>query len=225
VREAIATASLEAKVTLVQEGAFDVSLVCRSTGGLEIEPDVTVRCWPVTVTSSVGVALPALNSGETVASFAGLSFQAITSFFAFELTGRAGGQDRQVRFVVNVALVGAPDGRREQVLRSLVRDRSRMLRFLWLLLADEGIVVPGATDPISREASDGNEASSLPANGLFEMLLRNLDRAPDRLDHLHGLLKELRHGENGEDLLPEGFDEIWAPIWARRERLRQERKA
>jgi hypothetical protein len=224
-REEIATAVLEARVTTLQESVFDMALVCRGAEAVGIDPDVTARCWPVTVTSSVGLALRALEPGETAATFAGLSFQAITSFFAFELAGRAGGEDRQVRFVVNVPLIGAPEGRREQVLRSLVRDRSRMLRFLWLLLADEGVDVPEMTDLMPRDAGGGRGASSLPANGLFEMLLRNLDRAPDRLDHLHGLLKELRHGEAGEDLLPDGFDEIWAPIWARRERLRQERKA
>lgn len=95
-----------------------------------------------------------------------------------------------------------------------------MMRFLWLLLADEGVAVPeGALDPNSREGQRGEGRSSVLTNGLFEMLLRNLDHAPQRLDHLNGLLKELRHAEDGEDLLPAGFDEIWEPIWARRERL------
>jgi hypothetical protein len=62
-------------------------------------------------------------------------------------------------------------------------------------------------------------------SGLFEMLLRNLDRAPERLDHLTSLLKELRQGADGEDLLPVGFDAIWKPIWRQRERLRSRSEA
>ena len=179
----------------------------------------------MTVTSSVGVLLVGFEPGKTAATFSGLSFQAITSFFAFELTGRASGEERQLRFVVNVPLVGAPEGRREHVLRSLVRDRSRMMRFLWLLLADEGIAVPEVATMNMRESAGGVGGSSLLTSGLFEMLLRNLDRAPERLDHLNGLLKELRQGADGEDLLPPGFDAIWEPIWRQRERLRSRNKA
>jgi hypothetical protein len=62
-------------------------------------------------------------------------------------------------------------------------------------------------------------------SGLFEMLLRNLDRAPERLDHLNSLLKELRQGADGEDLLPAGFDAIWEPIWRQRERLQSRSEA
>ena len=125
-----------------------------------------------------------------------------------------------MRFVMNVRLVGAPEGRREDVLRSLVKDRSRMMRFLWLLLADEGVAIPEMASAGRPEGERGESGSQLLTNGLFELLLRNLDRSPIRLDHLHDLLKELRHGANGEDLLPPGFDAIWDPIWRQRERRR-----
>ena len=62
--------------------------------------------------------------------------------------------------------------------------------------------------------------SRLLEGGLFEMLLKNLDRTPERLDNLSDLLKELRVGADGTDLLPEQFDAIWQPIWRRREALR-----
>ena len=219
-RGSIANASLEANVTPAQAGAFDVELVCRAAVKVSIDPDVTSRCWPVTVTSSVGISFGGLEQRKVVAKFSGLSFQAITSFIAFELTGRASGEERQVRFVVNVSLIGAPEGRREHVIRSLVRDRSRMMRFLWLLLADEGVAVPEVATTNMRESAGGEGGSSLLTSGLFEMLLRNLDRAPERLDHLNSLLKELRQGADSEDLLPAGFDAIWEPIWRQRLRSR-----
>jgi hypothetical protein len=100
-----------------------------------------------------------------------------------------------------------------------------MMRFLWLLLADEGLPVPGPTAPNGGDAERGDGRSSLLTNGLFEMLLRNLERSPDRLDHLESLLKELRHGAEGEDLMPPGFDAIWEPIWRQRERRRARSQA
>ncbi len=220
IRESIAEASLEANVTPALSGAFDVQLVCRANATLSEDVDVTKRCWPVTVTSSVGVLFYKFEAGKAVANFPALSLHAITSFFAFELTGRASGEERQVRFVLNLPLVGAPAGRREQVLRSLVGDRSRMLRFLWLLLADEGVSIPEPATENNRDGEGADRGSSFLSSGLFERLLLNLNRAPERLDHLNSLLKELRQGADGEDLLPEGFDAIWEPIWRQRERLR-----
>lgn len=219
-RESIAGAGFEARVTPTTAGAFDIELASRSDANVSAYPDVTLRCWPVTVTSSVGISFDRVDPDKPVATFLGLSFEAITSFFAFELTGRASGEDRQLRFVVNVVVVGAPEGRREHVLRSLVRDRSRMMRFLWLLLADDGVVVPEVASQSTRETERHVGSTTISTNGLFEMLLRSLDRAPERLDHLSGLLKELRQGADGEDLFPVGFDAIWEPIWRQRERLR-----
>jgi len=95
-----------------------------------------------------------------------------------------------------------------------------MLRFLWLLLADEGVSIPEPATENNRDGEGADRGSSFLSSGLFERLLLNLNRAPERLDHLNSLLKELRQGADGEDLLPEGFDAIWEPIWRQRERLR-----
>jgi hypothetical protein len=203
-----------------QGDTFDVEVVYTAGPRRFLGSDVAVRCWPVTVTSSIGVAFDKLEPSQAIARFSALSFQAITSFFAFELIGRAGGEQQNLCFVLNLPLTGAPEGRREQVLRSLLRDRSRVLRFLWLLLADEGIPPPEAP-PLENWKGEGAEQSTrFVASGLFEVLLRNLDRAPERLDHLNSLLQELRKGAKGEDLMPDGFEAIWEPVWRQRERLR-----
>ncbi len=219
-RELIASVSMQVTVTPATAGAFDLELGCRASESVFVDSDVTARCWPVTVTSSLGVLFDKFVPGKMIAKFPSLSFQAITAFFAFELTGRASGEERQVRFVLNLPLVGAPEGRREMVIRSLVRDRSRMLKFLSLLLADEGVTIPDMPGFDSRGGEHGDRSSTFMVNGLFEMLLRNLDRAPERLGYLNSLLKDLREGADGEDLLPEGFDAIWEPIWRQSQRLR-----
>jgi hypothetical protein len=96
-----------------------------------------------------------------------------------------------------------------------------MLRFLWLLLADEVADVPQpmATGNASDSAGAPAATSAFAVGGLFEVLLRNLDRSPERLDYLHGLIAELRANDSEPDLFPDGFDAIWLPIW--NERLRQ----
>ena len=57
------------------------------------------------------------------------------------------------------------------------------------------------------------------ASGLFELLVRALERSPERLDDVAGLIQELGPAENGETILPEQFEAIWRPIWEARARI------
>jgi hypothetical protein len=49
---------------------------------------------------------------------------------------------------------------------------------------------------------------------LLELLVRAVDRFPERLDHIDGLLRDLT--EHRDEVLPPGFQEIWQPIWKSR---------
>jgi hypothetical protein len=218
-RNAIAAGSFEVRVNRVDD-LFSLKLVFSGASPLTVE-DMTLRCWPVTVSASNAVGINQLEPGCVAAAFDGLPVKSITSFIGFDLHGRAAGNECHQQFVLNAALVGAPEGRREQVLRAAVGDNRKMLRFLWLLLADEGVDVPEMDGAGGETRGTGNGHTSALPGGLFEMLLRTLDRNPARLDHLSGLLKELRHGADGADLLPAGFDAVWEPIWRQRERLGQ----
>lgn len=217
-RSALAGAGLEIHVTRAGSESFNLEVQTAST--VEVPEGIKASCWPSAV-STAGVAFGSVQAGEMLARFPSVSLQGVTAFLAFRLSGTVAGETREVDFVLTLPLVGAPEGRREQVLRSLVKDRGRMLRFLWLLLADEVADVPQpmATGNASDSTGAPAATSAFAVGGLFEVLLRNLDRSPERLDYLHGLIAELRANESEPDLFPDGFDAIWLPIW--NERLRQ----
>lgn len=217
-RTALAGAGLSIHVTDAGDGAFGLEV--RSEASVDVPPGVKASCWPSAV-STAGVAFQSVAAGAAVARFPAVSLSGVTAFLAFKLSGSDAGQECEVEFVLTLPLVGAPEGRREHVLRSLVKDRSRMLRFLWLLLANDVADVPALPEGAGAGRQDGSDAvvPSFYTGGLFEALLRNLDRSPERLDYLHDLVAELRKNEQEPDLFPEGFNEIWLPIWS--ERLRQ----
>jgi hypothetical protein len=50
-------------------------------------------------------------------------------------------------------------------------------------------------------------------------MLRALSTEPTRLDHVAKLLEDLRDTDEGRDLLPDGLDDIWGPIWSVRQEL------
>src|SRR5262249_3094080 len=139
------------------------------------------------------------------------------SFFAFEVVATVGQKSRPETFVLNTTLEGAPSNRRERLLRSVIRDPQRFVQLLMCLLADEGFELSDVMTWIDRSAA-GTTSYDHEATGLFESLVRSLDRNPERLDHIASLIADLRQQDNPTKIFPPGFEELWEPIWAARQR-------
>jgi hypothetical protein len=226
-RHALGRAALEARVEALPGDtpagdAFRLTLSAARPPGLP--GDVEVACWPATLREVAAVRLPTAAGGE-LAAFAPVSFEALTSFFAFAATARAEGRTAVARFVVNVPLQGAPADRPERLLRSLLRNRDQVLRLLRFLLAEGDATAMAellrASAGDHQSAAGAGTAPAAPTVPLFEAMLRALDRRPETIDRVARLVESLRRGGDrgdGGGLLPEGFDEVWQPIWAVRSR-------
>lgn len=164
------------------------------------------RCWPITLADASGVVV----ADAVDASFS-VSFEGITAFLANELTLG----DTSTRFVLTADLQEAPENRATRLLRILLGDAERFLRYLLLLLTDEAVDQYGLADLLDALDSEAGQwqaaQDSLP---LLEALLRTLARDPDRLGHIDQLITDLQTDPDGESLLPDGLLDIWEPIWA-----------
>ena len=191
----------------------------------EIPCDAGVTVWPATLPPEAAQRIGdrPRQEGEPdgathrIATFKGMSFEALTGFFAFEVCLREGPHAARQRFAVTAELAGAPENRKERLLRSFLKDRRRVLRLLLLILMDEGADVSAfaqaahRTAPGSRGSYGGwHEAA------LLEALLWSLSRNPDRIDEAARLISDLGSTPEGKELLPEGWNEIWEPVWAAR---------
>lgn len=197
------------------DGAYLLQL--HGEGDLELPTQVRkVRCWRISAGEGHAVA-PALRADGLSASFGRIPAEGITAFFAIEVTATQAEETDSLRFVVNAELVGAPEDRRERVLVDLLRSRSDVLRYLLFLLSDltsvDGELLAG------ENTGAGLRWSSAGQTPLFEGLLVALRRDPERLDHVAKLVDDLRQAGRAEEVLPEGFDEIWEPIWLARQEL------
>jgi hypothetical protein len=94
---------------------------------------------PRTPSSSVpAAALRASSPVEsTVAVFEPLSFDALTSCYAFRVTAAKDKLELTCGFVLNLPLLGAPVDRPKRLLLSLLRNREQLLKYLLILLADD----------------------------------------------------------------------------------------
>ena len=191
----------------------------------EIPRDAKVMVWPATLSPEHAQRIgdPPGQEGEPrgvtprIATFKGVSFEALTAFFAIETYLRDGPHTAQQRFVVTVELIGAPENRKERLLRSLLKDRRRVLKLLLLILMNEGADVSAFVQAASGDDTklDGSFGGWY-EEALLEALLQSLSGNRDRIDEVARLISDLRSTPEGRDLLPEGLDEIWEPVWAAR---------
>jgi hypothetical protein len=198
-----------------ERDTFAVSLTATGESPPGPPTGARLRAWPVSL--SEGAARPVDLTRSPWVTFASVSVEGLTSFFAFELASED--ERFRQRFVLNVPLEGAPEDRRERLLRLLLSDPGRVLRFLLLLLTDSGAEdfnrwfgAPAATN------GKGGAFHSLFESTLFESLLRALDRDPERVDQVAQLVQDLRQTPEGRQLLPPGVEELLDPIWEVRRR-------
>jgi hypothetical protein len=222
----IARLPLRAEVTeLPEPGLYELRLVSEHLESMPTSPNVTIRCRPL----SLGDAwYRAFGDGESEIGFSRLPLDSITSFFVFEMAGvvQVGGLDqRHARlFLLNVPLIGAPSDRKERLLLSLLRNKHQILRYLLLLLSDEGwdarqsiLLFDEPKDPTHNGRAGAGDHFDLP---LLEALVLSLARHPEKLDQIQRLIADLKETTEGTAIIPDGLLEVWEPIW----QVRQERR-
>jgi hypothetical protein len=177
---------------------------------------IRVTCRPLS--SPPAYAVPVEPGQEVIdIDFGPRSFEALTSYFAFELQGRVEGVEVKVAFLVNARLVGAPADRRERTLVNLLRNRGDVLRFLLFLLGGESSASamvelgPRLIDALGRAEAG---APAIEWQNLFEPMVRALAHDPRKLDDIARLVRDLERTDGGRTLLPEDWSAIWGPISA-----------
>lgn len=212
-RQALVDAMLHGAVSLVPNSSYEVNVQCERVGAA-LPPRVTGCCWPISIQASA--AIPLCLDQNPVARLGLLSLEALTSFLAFELTATEGNRSAMTRFVLAVPLTGVPNERDARLLRSMLRDRNQVLRFLYLLLA-EGNADPQAMLEAFGGQHGGRAAAEAFGLPLLEAMLRALDRNPAKLDAVGRFIDDLRKTPEGRELLPLDLDAVWLPIVAARE--------
>jgi len=215
-RNALAKAGLSARVSLDANEHFAI-LIEGEISSIPEEASIMVR--PITLPRSRAMHLSVVP--EVHAEFKQLSDLEISAFFAFDLTVRSGSKRLEEGFVLKLHLEGAPEDRNERILRAILKDKSQVIRLMLLLLSlEKGSELSGINGGTGLgevwKWRPGTPPGIMP---LFECMVRALNRDPQRIDDLNNLIKDLRGNPETQDLLPEGLDEIWKPIWEARKMI------
>ena len=222
-RLALGTLPTRLRVTQLGSDQWRMELVLNGApptlpGGIE------VRAWPITCKPE-SVARPVeLKGADVVAAFAPLTFEALTTFMAFEVAMLGQSEVSPAQFVLNLPGEGFPEDRAKRLLLKLLDNSDAILRYVQLLLDRPTDTVDGS---LGAFATIGGGAGTWGATGsdqvLLEPLVRALHQDRSRLDDVARLIKDLREAGATAQQLPSGFDEIWKPIWEARQRLDREK--
>jgi len=210
---------MEVQAELVDADLFDLKVLPTKFPKLP-EVEIELRCWPLSLQQAVDAKIISTAS-DWQAVFSSTSFESLTTFFAFEGRVIVDGKSDTCRFMLNLPSTGFPQDRRQRLLGHLLKDRQQVMRYLFLLLSEDGSFsladfteMPGNTGS-STSTNEGYHAD-LP---MLEALVRALESNPEKLDHVERLVTELSSTEEGRALLPEEFDQIWQPLWQARKAL------
>ena len=137
----------------------------------------------------------------------------VSPFFVLTVTDERG-ESRGT--IISAELIGDIPGRRDAIIARQLSNRAAFLQLLALLLAfDEGEVDAGLLG-VSGFFGDWQSGDGA---GLFETLLRAVGAAHGGLADAKRIVDQLmksgaKIGDDGEAILPEGFDELWAIVWS-----------
>ena len=196
-RRAIARLPITGSVEKSGEGW---AVTYRSAEPVPTVRDTEIHCRPLTTSGDKRQIAP----GETFEERFETSLERISGFLAFELRHDSG---EETSFVVPVPLEGVPEHRDRHLLKLLIGNAERFLRYLLALLYEDSTQVdlPAVIGSIDTQQSAGSSAFSL---AVLERLMRTMRRDPSKLLGLHPLVADLE----ADEALPKGFAGLWDAI-------------
>ena len=154
------------------------------------------------------------GTGDPIAVWPALSRTSLTPYVVVETTAGEGKTKATRMCIVKAALGGDIGDRASDLLAQLLGSKEDVLRYLILLLGDPSY------DSWAAQLGGSGERHFKPIAGygaddyaLFEPLIRAAGRDEVALVRVASLVDDLRKLEGGQDLTPDGFDDLWAAVW------------
>jgi len=111
--------------------------------------------------------------------------------------------------VLNIPVTGMPSERYRMIVRSILSDKDRFIRYLLFILGgDRDVHSMSSLFPGTLTGGIYHPGNSygLP---LLEEMIRAFSRDSGKIDRISRLIEELKEVDSQDEVLPAGFSEIW----------------
>ena len=121
----------------------------------------------------------------------------------------------EIACVLKADLLGAPEDRAAEVLRSYLGSEEAIVRYLRFLLdeVDAGIAWD-EWEPVGPGEAARGAAPTFEDLAILEPLLRAAADGSEALDRVHALLRDLRVDRDDHGALPVEFLDMWEAVWS-----------
>lgn len=206
-RRTLANSRLSASIESETEKGYRL-ILCSLNESLELPINIRGECYPISLPDSSALDINPLKKGNDIV-FRELTLQALTGFIAFRLTAYHKGEKAGIKFVLNPPVIGMPPERYKMIVRSILSDKERFIRYLLFILGGDSnahslsSLYPGA---LTGGTYNPGNPYGLP---LLEEMIRAFSRDSEKIDRISRLIEELKEVDSRDDVLPVGFSEIW----------------
>ena len=134
-RETISAAGIKGQIIHRPERGYTITLKARAPFSFE-KDNVLGTCYPISLAANSAQDVAPLQKGGTL-SFVDLSPVGLSSFFAFYLKAELQKEMASISFVLNLPVEGMPADRDKMIMRSIISDKDRFIRYLLFLLSED----------------------------------------------------------------------------------------
>jgi len=207
VRAMLIESKLSVSISPVDDGIYNLTII---SGKISTPGALPLKgvCYPLALKKHNALEITPLLNGQSV-TFNSVSITGLTGFIAFRLETSLQDKKAAIEFVLNLPVTGMPEERSKRLLQSIISDSSRFIRYLLFLLADEDSLdfkVLELTRGLVENNRTGNMVLSLP---VLEEMVKAYSRNPEKIERIKKLVEDLKQTEEGQKILPPGFDLIW----------------
>lgn len=196
--------SFTARVELTDNN-YDLILQLQLSG-LLLGPDYTLLCRPLGLKTAFQVV-----KDNTAVVFNDIPLHKLSSFIHWQIKVNSTGHI--INMVTKADIAGMPDARLSHILKSIIDNPDKFMALILALLTDEPV---GGFNNAESNTSFVNSFLSNPSAfnfnmPIYEELLINLSRSPERLARLSTLVEKLSD-PGVSAIVPAEFTTIWKTI-------------
>jgi hypothetical protein len=220
VRRWLIRSPMELNVTAVGQGLYDLTLSIEPNGRPR-RGTYQIDFWPISLREDSYYKM-SRSLKDNRYTFRNLSLLALTPFLAFRITAQSGKAKLAAQFVLKIPICGLPPERDDAIFSSVITDKTQLLRYLRILLIDEGSLLDlnSLSNPREAAPTDPTHWKDLDLP-LLEQIVRALSRNPEsKIDHVAEIVERLKRTPEGREMIAGDFEILWNAVMLARSRVK-----